>query len=105
MSGPPFRSGFTQLTSRLPAAPAVAATVGGSGLAGCSSASVTVTVIAWVAVISRVPEPLVASTVTSYELPVPWSCGSSKFGAAANDSTPVPAAIEKRAWSAPPVIA
>ena len=69
-----------------------------------SSASVTVTVIVWVAVITRVPVPLVARTVTSWTLSVPESCGSSKSGADLNVSSPVVAPISNRAWSAPPVI-
>ena len=69
-----------------------------------SSALVTVTVIVWSAVIARVPAPLVARTVTSWMLSVPESCGSSKFGADLNVSSPEVAPISNRAWSAPPVI-
>ena len=61
MSGPPFRSGFTQLTSRLPATPAVAVTVGGSGLAGCSATSVTSIVTVMVPL--SVPSDAVTVTV------------------------------------------
>ena len=65
MSGPPFRPGFTQVAVRLVAEPETAASVGFAGLSGCSFASVTVTVIVWVAVFTRSPVPLVACTVTS----------------------------------------
>ena len=64
MSGPPSRSGFVQLAVRLVVEPSTAASVGFAGLADRSLTSATVTVIACVAVFSRVPVPLVACTVT-----------------------------------------
>ena len=65
LSGPPFSPGFVQIAVRLVDEPRTAASVGFAGLSGCSSASLTVTVIAWLAVRSRSPVPLVACTVTS----------------------------------------
>ena len=57
-------SGADQFTVRLDTESG--ATVGAAGLPGASPlTSVTVTVIVWVAVFSRVPVPLVASTVTT----------------------------------------
>ena len=65
ISGPPLSPGFVQVAVRLVDEPVTFASVGLSGLADFSSASVTVTVIVCVAVISRVPVPLVAWTVTT----------------------------------------
>ena len=90
-------SGASQVAVRLVDEPETASSLGLSGLADCSSASVTVTVIVWSAVITRVPVPLVAWTVTSWTLSVPKSCGSSKFGADLNVSSPVVPSISNRA--------
>ena len=63
IAGPAF-DGADQFTVRLVAD--ATDTIGASGLPGASPpTSVTVTVIVWVAVFSRVPVPLVACTVTT----------------------------------------
>ena len=62
MSGPPFRPGFVQVTSRLVVEPGVAPTDGAAGLAGCSSASVTLIVTA---MLSAPPLPSETETVTA----------------------------------------
>ena len=81
-------------------------TVGAFGLPGASVfTSVTVTVIVWVAVLTRSPSPLVAVTSTTYVLFVPWSLASSKFGTVLKVRAPSVAPISNSASSAPPVIA
>ena len=79
-------------------------TVGASGVPGGSFTSVTVTEIVWSTVFTRPDPPLVARTTTSYTLLRPESCGTSKFGAVLNVSTPVDDTIENNDASAPPSI-
>ena len=103
IAGPGF-AGAAQVTVTLVTEAGV--TVGASGTPGASPASfVTVTVIGWSAVFTRASVPLVARTTTSYVLLSSASVASSKFGAAVNVSTPVPATIENFNRSAPPWIA
>ena len=91
-------------------------TVGASGLAGASPASVTVTTMVWVVESGSVP--LVAVISTSYRLSRPESRGFSWSGSSRNTRGTLSSAVGlsgvmvvepslklNRRWSAPPVIA
>ena len=110
MAGPSL-SGIVQLTVRL--VTDAADTHGASGLPGASRpTSLTVTVIACVAVFTRVSVPLVAVTTTTYSLlpaslagmRLTLSLAFSKFFTVASHSWPVSGLILKAVSSPPPVI-